>query len=148
MTDPSWLFLYTPIPYLTVTYLLVYRRDFGRIARRFQDGATKREWWSVCKYLDLVGADLRQPTKRPLKSPLILAALIASLISFSWTVIPVHFSWYHLCLLQAVAALPLILLLIRITGPVPFRPYRDVLPFPRLGTRIRHLKVLDGATSP
>jgi hypothetical protein len=145
LTDSSWFFLYTPIPYLIVMYLAAYRRDLGRIARRIHDRASKREWWSICEYLGLVGTDVREPARRPWRSPLFLAVLLTFLISFSWTVIFVRFSWYYLCLLQTVAALPLLLLLIRITGPLPFRPYRDVLPFPRLGSRIRHLKKLKEA---
>jgi len=41
---------------------------------------------------------------------------------------------------QVAAALP-IFILIRIywAGPFPFKPYRDVLPYPRLGTRVRNL---------
>jgi len=147
MADSSWFFLYTPIPYLMAMYLVAYRRDLSMIARQVQDRASKRDWWWVCRYLALIGPGAKEPTKRPW-SALLFASLLTSLISISWAVIPTHFSWYYLCLLQTVAALPLLLLLIRITGPIPFRPYRDVLPFPRLGTRIRHLKELKetGAT--
>ncbi len=139
MTDPGWLFLYTPIPYLVVMYLAAYRHDLGRIASRIQDRATKRDWWSVCNYLGLVSTDHRKPPRMPWKYPIFLAVLLTFLVSFTWIVIP-HFTWYYLCLFQSVGALPLLVGLTRITGPVPFRPYRDVLPFPRLGTRTRPLK--------
>jgi hypothetical protein len=149
MTDQSWLFLHTPIPYLVAMYFSAYRRDLGKTARRVQDDATKREWWSVCKYLGLIDAEVRKPARRPWGSPLFLATLLTLSISLSWIVMPTHFSWYYLCVLQMVAALPLLLVLVRITGPIPFRSYRDVLPFPRPGTRIRHLKGLKGTgTSP
>ncbi|HEV2226235.1 MAG TPA: hypothetical protein VGR56_05450 [Nitrososphaerales archaeon] len=140
MADPSWLFLYTPIPYLAAMYLAAYRNDLGRISRPIRDRAGRREWWLVCRYLDMIGADVRKLGRSPWKSPLFVTALAASLVSLSWFVIPVHLSWYHFCFLQTLAALPLLLLLGRITGPVPYRPYRDVLPFPRLGTRVKHLK--------
>ena len=78
--------------------------------------------------------------RRPWKSLLLIAASVTSVISLSWAWIPVHLAWYYLCLLQIVAGIPLTLFLVRTTGPVPFRPLRDVLPFPRLGTRVRHLK--------
>jgi hypothetical protein len=144
MADTSWLFVYTPLPYLAAMYLAAYRRDLGRIARRVQDGATKREWWSVCRYLGLIDADIKKPTMRLWRSPLLVASFLALSISLLWIVIPIHFSWYYLCAMQMVAALPLLLILVRITGPIPFRPYRDVLPFPRRGTRTRHLKELKG----
>jgi hypothetical protein len=140
MIDSPWLFLYTPIPYLVAMYLAAYRHDLGRIASRVQDRATKRDWWSVCTYLGLVSTDFRKPTRRPWKNPIFFAVLLTFLVSSTWIVIPIHFTWYYVCLLQLVGALPLLVGLTKITGPVPFRPYRDVLPFPRLGTRVRHLK--------
>jgi hypothetical protein len=140
MTDSGWLFLYTPIPYLVAMYLAAYRHDLVRISSRVQDRATKRDWWSVCNHLGLVSTGIGEPSRRPWKSPIFFAALLTFLISFSWIVTPIRFTWYDLCMLQMVGAMPLLLGLTKITGPVPFRPYRDVLPFPRLGTRIRHLK--------
>ena len=147
MTDSSWFFLYTPIPYLIVMYLAAYRRDLGRIARRIHDRASKREWRSVCEYLGLIGTDVREPAGWPCSASLIPSVLLTTLVSRSGTLSPARFSWYYLCLLQSVAALALLVLLIRITGPLPFRPYRDVLPFPRLGTRIRHLREQKGTGS-
>ncbi len=140
MTDSGWLFLYTPIPYLVAMYLAAYRHDLGRIASRVQDRATKRDWWSVCNHLGLVSTDIGEPTRRPWKSPIFPAVLLTFLISYSWTVIPIHLTWYYLFMLQMAGALPLLLGLTKITGPFPLRPYRDVLPYPRLGTRIRHLE--------
>jgi hypothetical protein len=149
MTDTYWLFLYTPIPYLTVMYLTAYRSDLGRIARRVQDHATKRDWWFVCNHLGLIGTDVKKPAQKPWKSPLFPAVLLAISISFSLIAIPVHFALYYLCLLQMMGALPVLFALTKITGPVPFGPQRDVLPFPRLGTRIAHLEELKGTvTSP
>jgi len=140
MTDSGWLFLYTPIPYLITMYLAAYRHDLGRISSRIQDRATKRDWWSVCNHLGLVSTDIAKPTRSPWKYPIFPAVLLTFLISFSWIVIPIRLTWYDLCMLQMIGALPLLFGLTKITGPVPFRPYRDVLPFPRLGTRLRHLK--------
>lgn len=140
MADLGWIFLLTPIPYLVAMYVARYRHDLGRLAKHVQDRASKRDWWSVCNHLGLISTDIGKPTWRPWKSPTLLAVLLTLLISFSRIVIPIHLTWYYLCLLQMVGALPMLLRLTRITGPVPFRPYKDVLPFPRLGTRIRHLK--------
>lgn len=140
MADLSWLFLYTPIPYLATMYVVAYKNDLGRISRPIRDRAGRREWWLVCRYLDLIGADVRKPGRKPWYTPLLVAALATSMLSLSWTVIPVHLSWYHLCFLQILAALPMLLLLGIITGPVPYRMYRDVLPYPRMGTRLRHLE--------
>jgi len=54
--------------------------------------------------------------------------------------IPLQLAWYELCGLQAIAALPFFLLLVSVFGPFPCKPYQDFLPFPRLGTRVRHLR--------
>jgi hypothetical protein len=140
MVASSWFFLYTPVPYLVAIYLAAYRHDLFRVARPVRDIAGRKEWWSVCTYLGLVSANVREPKRRLWKSPLFWTALVCLSISVSWAVVRVPLAWYYLCLIQAIAALPPFILLARTIGPVPFRPYRDVLPFPRLGTRIRHLK--------
>ena len=140
MVGSDWLFLYSPIPYLIVMYIAAYRHDLGRLTRPFRDRASLEDWWSVCRYLGLTGEDVKKPVRRPWKSLLLVAASGTSVVSLSWTLIPVHLAWYYLCLLQIIASMPLTLFLVRTTGPVPFRPLRDVLPFPRLGTRVRHLK--------
>src|SRR2546427_12860511 len=61
-------------------------------------------------------------------------------ISSLWLVILMAFACSPLCALQACSALPLFLILHRRLGSLPYKPYRDFLPYPRLGTRIRHLK--------
>ena len=141
MTDSGWLFLNTPLPYLGAMYFLAYRHDLGRIARPFHDISNNSEWYAVFKRLDLAGTDLKSP-KRPLLGGtrnLVLAA--ASFAVYALSVFASFLlTWYFLCAIQAAVAVPLFVLLItNRTGPFPFRPYRDVLPYPRLGTRIRDL---------
>ena len=140
MTDSGWLFLYTPVPYLAAMYLVTYRHDLGRLAKPFRDRSSESEWYSVCKRLSL-GVDLRSPEKPILGSTRNLLLLIASLAIYA---VSGHASlllaWYYLCAIQAGVAIPLfILLVLNWTGPFPFKPYRDVLPYPRLGTRVRDL---------
>ena len=141
MTDSGWLFLYTPLPYLGAMYFLAYRHDLGRIVRPFHDLSNNPEWYAVFKHLDLVGTDLKSP-KRPLLGDtrnLLLA--VASFVIYAFSVSASFLlAWYYLCAIQTAVAVPLFILLVaNRTGPFPFRPYRDVLPYPRLGTRIRDL---------
>ena len=141
MINTAWLFLYTPVPYLAAMYLVTYRHDLGRLAKPFRDLSSESEWYSVCKRLGL-GADLRPPEKPLLGSTRNLLLLVASLAIYavSGYASSLLLAWYYLCALQAAVAVPLfVLLVLNWTGPFPFKPYRDVLPYPRLGTRVRDL---------
>jgi hypothetical protein len=139
MLDTGWLFLYTPIPYLTAMYLVAYRHDLGRLAKPFRDLSSESEWYSVCKRLGLAGAEFRQPSKPPMGSNRNLLLFISSLAVYSVSgYASLLLAWFYLCALQALVAVPLFILLVtNWTGPFPFKPYRDVLPYPRLGTRVR-----------
>jgi hypothetical protein len=146
MTDVGWLFLYTPVPYLAALYLVVYRHDLGRLAKPFRDSASAHEWWLVCKCLGLIDAGVKPPTGSFMggtRNPLLL---IASTVTCATAfLVPFPLPWYCFCVIQAVAAVPLfVIVILSWTGPLPFKPYRDVLPYPRLGTRVRHLSYGEG----
>ena len=143
MFDTSWLFLVTPLPYLPAMYFVAYRHDLGRLVKPFHDLApTKANWYAVCKTLELVGTDVKPPASPPMGGARNLVLLTASASVFVVsTLISQALPWYYLCGLQAFVALPLfVVLVVNRTGPFPFRPYRDVLSYPRLGTRVRHLR--------
>ena len=142
MTDTGWLFLNTPLPYLGVMYFLSYRHDLGRVVRPFHDVSSDSEWHAVCKHLDLVGTDLKSLKRPPLGSTRNLLLVVASLVIYAVSVFASLslLTWYYLCAIQAAVAVPLFILLVtNRTGPFPFKPYRDVLPYPRLGTRVRDI---------
>jgi len=137
MNGAGWLFLYTPLPWLVAMYAAAYRHDLARIFRPLQDRPTRTEWWEVCRHLGLIGA-----VKKPAEgfgvrswSTFVSAVFVESL----WAIVPFPLAWYELCALEAAAALPLFLALAAAIGPLPHGPYRDFLPYPRLGTRVRHL---------
>jgi len=139
LTDANWLFLNTPLPYLGAMYFLAYRHDLGRIARPFHDSSSYSEWHAVLEHLGLqTGTDTKPPRRPPLGSTRNLLLTIASLVIYVSSVFAsLSLAWYYLCAIQAVVAVPLFILLVtNRTGPFPFKPYRDVLPYPRLGTRI------------
>ena len=125
MTDPGRLFLNTPLPYLGAMYFLAYRHDLGIIARPFHDLSDSSEWYAVFKRLDLGGT----------------RNLLLAVVSIAIYVVPIFTSFllagHYRCATQAAVAMPLFVLLVtNRTGPSPFRPYRNVLPCPRLGNRI------------
>ncbi len=70
-----------------------------------------------------------------------LLLLVASVVIFAVPFLfPFPLPWYFLCAAQAAVAVPLfITIILNWTGPFPFKPYRDVLPYPRLSSRVRHL---------
>ena len=138
MNGIAWLFLYTPLPWLVVMYAAAYRHDPARIARPLQDRATLTDWWEVCSHLGLVDGNIKKPAGGfGFRSWLALFAAV--FIGSVWAVVPAPLAWYELCALEAAAALPLFLALASAVGPLPYKPYGDFLPFPRLGTRVRHL---------
>ena len=141
MPDTGWIFLYTPIPYLAAMYLIAYRHDLVRVARPFHDLSSRWEWYVVCKRLGLTSADMAAPEKPPLGGTRNIILLFASLSIYAVSgFASLVLVWYFLCGIQALVAVPLFVLLVtNRTGPFPSKPYRDVLPYPRLGTRIRAL---------
>jgi hypothetical protein len=137
MTPITALLVFTPLPWLGLMVLAAYRHDLGRIVEPLRDEGGSRQWWSVCASLGLIPSSIKKPPMRPWRP---LAALAASAaISVLWLYSPVPLLWYELCGIQACSAILLLLLLHNWTGPLPYRPYRDSLPYPRLGTRLRHL---------
>lgn len=142
MISTNWLFLNTPIPYLVAMFFVAYRHDLGRAVRPFHDSpGSKAEWFAVCKDLRLIAVEMKAPALPLLGGTRNLMLLVASLSTYVASVFAsIFLPWYYLCTLQAAVAVPLFILLIAIRlGPLPFRPYRDVLPYPRLGTRVRDL---------
>ena len=141
MTDSGWLFLNTPVPYLVAMYFVAYRHDLGRIARPFHDLSNGSEWHAVFERLDLAGTGLAPPKRHLLGGTRNLVFVVASFVVYGFSVFASFLlAWYFLCAIQAAVAVPLFMLLVaNRTGPFPFRPYRDVLPYPRLGTRVRDL---------
>ena len=141
LIDSGWLFLNTPLPYLGAMYFLAYRHDLGRIARPFHDLSNSSEWHAVFKRLGLAGTDLKPPKRPLLGGTRNLVLVVASFAIYAFSVLASFLlTWYSLCAIQAAVAVPLFILLVtNRTGPFPFMPYRDVLPYPRLGTRIRDL---------
>ena len=140
MSDLSSFFLYTPFPWLAAMYVAAYRHDLGRIARPLRDSASLTEWWSVCRYLSLIPASTERPTGKAWKSLSFPGLFASALISLLWLLIPISSGWYYLSALQVCSALPLALLLRGRLGALPYKPFRDFLPYPRLGTRTRHIQ--------
>jgi hypothetical protein len=141
MSDTGWLFLYTPIPYLAALYFAAYRHDLGRIAKPFHDGSSLWEWHLVCDRLKLLGAGAVAPKKATLGDVRNRILVLVSLVLYAGSAFASFLlPWYYLCAIQAGVAVPLFLLFVlNRAGPLPFKPYRDVLPYPRLGARVRDL---------
>ena len=140
MTDVGWFFLYTPFPWLAAMCFVGYRHDLARLLKPFRDHACEADWLSVSKHLGLAGEGTKVPNDvRWLFAQLLLICSSGVISRLQWF-IPFPTAWFYEVALQIAAALP-ILILVRLywAGPFPFKPYRDALPYPRLGTRVRHL---------
>jgi hypothetical protein len=107
-------FLYMPVFYWGASVLLLYRHDLSRLRHSFRD----------------IGAS------HPYAPYLIFAAAI----SLSWLVPAFPRQWYFLLIAQGTSGLVLTMATVKHLGPPPRKPYVDVLRYPRLGSRIRHLQ--------
>ena len=150
MPNTGWLFLYTPIPYLAAMYLVAYRHDLGRLARPFRDLSSESEWYAVCRRLEIVDNNTVLLKRSRFGDGRNLVTLAASLVLYIGSAIASFFlPWYYLCAIQAAVAAPLfVLVVLNWTGPIPSKPYRDTLPYPRLGTRVRHVKKDEAKATP
>jgi hypothetical protein len=64
-------------------------------------------------------------------------------VSLSWTLRIFPLVWYYLIIVQGISGIVLTAATMQYLGTPPRRPYVDVLRYPRLGSRVRHLpKVL------
>ncbi len=140
MTSPVWLFLYFPLPFWAISTLIAYRHDLSRFIHPMREHSSLKTWWSVCGYLGLIDRTMvPEPSSRRGFVPYVALLLASAAVSLSWTLGAFPLVWYYLLLSQAVSGLILFAATSRSLGPLPSRPYADALPYPRLGSRIRHL---------
>jgi hypothetical protein len=132
-------FLYLPIPYWVAFLLLLYRHDLSRLFHRVRDDGSLRNWWSVLSHLGILDAGVRSPGRTKEIFPYVLYLSLSAGVSLSWTpgVFPQH--WYFLMVVQGTSGIILTAATMQYLGTPPRRPYADVLRYPRLGSRIRHL---------
>jgi len=139
MNPAEALVLYLPVPYWTAFLLLLYRHDLSRLSHPVRDDGSLRNWWSVLSHLGILDAGVRRPgnTKEMLHYVAYLS--LSAGVSLSWTlgVFPQH--WYFLIVVQGTSGIILTAATMQCLGTPPRRPYADVLRYPRLGSRIRHL---------
>jgi hypothetical protein len=140
MNPAEAVFLYLPISYWAVFLLLLYRHDLSRLSHPFRDNGSTRNWWSVANHLGLL--DPEKATRKPGRRDYVpyLGYVIVSVAgSLSWVLRLFPPFWYYLIIVQGVSAIVLTAAALQYLGPPPRRPYVDVLRYPRLGSRIRHL---------
>ncbi len=135
------IFLYLPVPYWAAFVLLLYRHDLSRLFHPFKEDGGKRNWWLVLNRLDLLEA--AQAAHRPgrVREALLCLVLltISAAVSLSWVFGVFPPFYYYLIIVQGVSAVVLTAATMHYLGPPPRRPYVDVLRYPRLGSRVRHL---------
>ena len=141
MNPVADIFLYFPLPYWAVFVILLYRHDLSRLFHPFNDNGSVRNWWNVLGYLNLLSKEqaVRRPGRKGEFLPYILQVIVSVAISLSWVLRLFPPLWYYLIIVQAFSAIVLTAVAMQYLGQPPRRPYVDVLRFPRLGSRIRHL---------
>lgn len=134
-------FLYIPLFYWGAFVVLLYRHDLSRLFHPFADRSGPRQWWSVL--LDLGLLSLQQASSRPPDRrrhlPYFVYLVLALGPSLSWALPWFPRAWYYLVGVQVASGLVLAMATVRVLGRPPRRAYVDVLRYPRLGSRARHL---------
>ena len=140
MSPPEGIFLYLPFPYWAVFVLVLYRHDLSRLFHPFKDDGSPIKWWSVLNHMGLLGTG-KAARPRSIRGVLPYLALFAvsAVVSLSWTFGLFPPFYYYLIIVQGISAIILAASTIQYLGQPPRRPYVDVLRYPRLGSRIRHL---------
>jgi len=133
------IFLYLPVPYWAAFVLLMYRHDLSRLAHPVRDNGSLSNWWAVLSYLGLLDGRTRRPSRKEQILPYVISLSTAAGVSLSWTLRIFPLIWFYLITVQGISAIFLTAATLRYLGPPPRRPYIDVLRYPRLGSRIRHL---------
>ena len=131
--------LYLPIPYWGAFLLLLYRHDLSRLFHPVRDDGSLRNWWAVLSHLGILDAGVRRPGRTREILPYVVYLSLSAGVSLSWTfgLFPRH--WYFLIVVQGTSGIILTAATVQYLGTPPRRPYADVLRYPRLGSRIRHL---------
>jgi hypothetical protein len=141
MNPGAPIFLYTPFPYWGVFVLVLYRHDLSRLFHPFRDDGRPIKWWSVLNHMGLLGTG-KAARPRSIRGVLPCLALFAvsAVVSLSWTFGLFPPFYCYLIIVQGISAIILAASTIQYLGQPPRRPYVDVLRYPRLGSRIRHIR--------
>jgi hypothetical protein len=135
-------FFFLPLPYWAIFVIGLYRHDLSRVFHPVRDDGSLRNWWLVLSYLGLLEAE--QAAHRPGRSGEFLRYLgylaVSIGASLSWVLGPFPPIWYYLIIFQIVSAIALAAASIRYLGLPARKPHADVLRYPRLGSRVRHLR--------
>src|ERR1700733_6342979 len=139
MNPAEALFLYVAIPYCAAFLLLLYRHDLSRLFHPVRDDGSLRDWWAVVSHLSILDAGVRRPSRTEEILPYVVYLSLSAGVSLSWTLGVFPQQWYLLMVVQGTSGIILTAATMRYLGTPPRRPYTDVLRYPRLGSRIRHL---------
>ena len=143
MNPAEDVFLYLPVTYWAAFTLLLYRHDLSRLTHPVRDDGSLRNWWSVLTYLGILDAGTKRPSRKKEILPFVVYLSISAGVSLSWTFRLFPLVWYYLIIVQGISGIVLTAATMQYLGTPPRRPYVDVLRYPRLGSRVRHLpKVL------
>jgi len=141
MNPAEGVFLYSPVPYWAAFVLLLYRHDLSRLGHHFRDESSPRNWWLVLNNLGLLSSEQasHMPSRRREFLPYLVFLSVSLGLSLSWALRLFPLLWYYLVIVQGIAGIVLAAATVQYLGTPPRRPYVDVLRYPRLGSRMRHL---------
>ena len=139
MNPAEAVFLYLPVPFWAVFVVLLYRHDLSRLTHPVRDDGSLRNWWAVLSYLGLLDAGTNRPGRKKEVLPYVVYLSISAGVSLSWTLRLFPLVWYYLIIVQGISGIVLTAATMQYIGTPPRRPYVDVLTYPRLGSRVRHL---------
>jgi hypothetical protein len=139
MNPAEAVILYLPIPYWAAFSVVLYRHDLSRLIQPVKDYGSLRNWWAVLTYLGLPDAGTQRPSRKKEIIPYVIYLLISAGVSLSWMLRIFPLLWYYLIIVQGISGIVITAATMQYLGTPPRRPYVDVLRYPRLGSRVRHL---------
>ncbi len=135
-------FLYTPLFCWGAFVLLLYRQDLSRLLHPFRDRDGPRDWWAVKLAVGLLTPQqaAQKPSSRGRALPYAAYLVAAAALSLAWAIPGFPHDWYFLLAAQAASGLVLTTATIKHLGRPPRRSFVDVLRYPRLASRVRHIQ--------
>jgi hypothetical protein len=89
--------------------------------------------------LGILDAGTHRPSREKEILPFVVYLSISAGVSLSWILRLFPLVWYYLIIVQGVSGIVLTAATMQYLGTPPRRPYVDVLRYPRLESRIKHL---------
>jgi hypothetical protein len=139
MFNPVGVFLVTPLPWVLILYIGMYRHELGRLARPMRKRLSSRDCLTTLVQLGLITSS-REAHNLSAVRRFCVAILPAVALSLVWIVLPMK-SFYVPLAFQLGSAVYIIgIARMRFLGPPPYPPHRYRLDTSMRSSRTDHIR--------